>query len=124
MQFIGKIDINKIGEYKERIINEDIILTEERRLHILENHTNDYNLIMNNIKKVVLNPKEVLEDAKNNETLFFIKKLERNNLNVVVKLSTTNNEAHPKNSIMTAWVIRDSNLKKLRKKNRTIYNSE
>ena len=43
------------------------------------------------------------------------------NLNVIVKLNTTGSTEHPKNSVMTAWIIRDSNLKKLRGKNKTIY---
>ena len=63
-------------------------------------------------------------DAKNKDTLFFIDKLEKNNLNVIVKLNTTNNEEHPQNSIMTAWIIRDRNLKKLEEKNKTIYKKE
>lgn len=77
-----------------------------------------------NIDRDVLTPKEVLEDSKNKDTLFFIDKLEKNNLNVVVKLNTSNSEKHPQNSIMTAWIIRDSNLRKLREKNKTIYKSE
>ena len=53
-----------------------------------------------------------------------IDKLDKNNLNVIVKLNTTDNKEHPQNSIMTAWIIRDKNLKKLREKNKTIYKSE
>ena len=80
--------------------------------------------IISNINKTILNPKEVLKDSKNKDTLFFINNLEKNNLNVVVKLSTTHNKEHPKNSIMTAWIIRNRNLIKLRAKNRTIYKRE
>ncbi len=79
---------------------------------------------MNNIQNTVINPDEVIEDKKNKDTLFFIGKLSDNNLNVVVKLNTTNNKEHPKNSIMTAWIIRNSNLKKLREKFKIIYKNE
>ena len=119
MQYIGKLDKEKLGKYK--LVTEEVVLTNERKNHILEDHRKDYQIIMNNIKRVVLNPREILEDIKNNDTLFFIDKLEKNNLNVIIKLSTINNEKHPKNSVMTAWIIRDSNLKKLRKKNKIIY---
>ena len=122
MQYIGKLDKEKLGKYK--LVTEEVVLTNERKNHILEDHRKDYQIIMNNIKRVVLNPREILEDIKNNDTLFFIDKLEKNNLNVVVKLNTTNNKRHPKNSIMTAWIIRDSNLRKLREKNKTIYKRE
>jgi len=124
LQYIGKIDKQKIGYYANKISNDEIVLTEERKLHIYEEHKKDYQLIMKNIKNGVLNPNEVLKDNKNKDTLFFISKIDKNNLNVVIKLNTTNNEEHPNNSIMTAWLIRDSNLKKLREKNEIIYKSE
>ncbi len=124
MQYIGKIDKQKIGYYANKITNDEIILTEERKLHIYEEHKKDYELIMKNIKGGVLNPNEVLKDNKNKDTLFFISKIDTKNLNVVIKLNTTNSEEHPNNSIMTAWLIRDSNLKKLREKNEIIYKSE
>ena len=88
------------------------------------NHKNDYELIMQNINKAVLNPNIVIEDSKNKDTLFMINKLNKNNLNVVVKLNTINNREHPNNSIMTAWIIRDRNLKKIVNKNKTLYNDE
>lgn len=116
LQYIGKLDKSKIGEYSKRIATDDVVLTDERKLHILEDHRKYYETIINNIDRVVLNQKEVLENVKNENTLFLINKLEKNNLNVVVKLNTTNSEEYPQNSVMTAWTIRDKNLKKLREK--------
>lgn len=124
MHYIGKIDKNKIGEYSNKIITDDIVLTDERKLHIYEKHTRYFDIIINNIDRVAINPSEVLEDTKNKDTLFLIDKLDKNNLNVVVKLNTTNNRNHPKNSIMTAWIVRNRNLRKLREKNKTIYKIE
>lgn len=124
MYYIGKIDLNKIGKYKNKVATDEVILTDEWKRHILNNHVNDYEKIIKNISRVILNPREILEDHKNNNTLLFIDKLEQNNLNVIIKLSTINNDKHPKNSVMTAWIIRDSNLKKLRKKNKIIYSRE
>ena len=34
----------------------------------------------------------------------------------MVRLNTTNSKEHPQNSIMTAWLIRNRNLEKLRQK--------
>lgn len=124
MQYIGKLDMAKLGKYADKIVTDDVVLTDERKQHINENHIMDYNKIIGNISRVVLNPREIIEDLKNKDTLFFIGELDFNNLNVVVRLNTTNNIEHPLNSVMTAWIIRNSNLKKLRKKNRTIYKSE
>ena len=124
LHYIGKIDKNKIGKYGERLITQNVILTEERKLHILQNHKKDYKIIIKNIDRVILKPKEILIDAKNVDTLFFIGNLERHNLNVIVKLNTSNDEIHPQNSVMTAWIIRDKNLDKLRKNNKIIYKDE
>ena len=124
MQNIGKLDTKKLGKYSEKIITDEVILTEERRIHIYENHTTDYGIIINNIEKTVLQPNEVIEDLKNKDTLFFIGKLGKNNLNVIIKLNTVNSIEHPQNSIMTAWIIRNSNLEKLRKRNKIIYKRE
>lgn len=124
VQYIGKIDRNKIGNYATKITNDNIVLTDERKQHIYEDHAKDYERILQNIKRVANNPTEVIEDCKNKDTLFFIGQLEKSNLNVVIRLNTTNNKEHPNNSIMTAWIIRDRNLKKLREKNKTIYKDE
>ena len=124
VHYVGKIDRIKIGEYAKRIVTDNVILTNERKIHILEEHRNDYEIIIKNIDRVILNPNEVLVDSKNEDTLFFIDNLERNNLIVVVKLNTTNNKDHPQNSVMTAWIVRDRNLKKLRERNKTIYKNE
>lgn len=124
MYYIGKIDKRKLGQYGKIIVTEDVVLTDERNLHIYEKHKKDYEIIIHNIEQAILEPKEILIDMKNNDTVFFIKKLNKNNLNVVVKLNTINDDKHPKNSIMTAWIIRDKNLQKLRKANEIIYKSE
>ncbi len=124
MQCIGKLNRNRLGTYAKKMLTDDVVLTNERKLHIFENHKNDYNIIMKHITKVVLNPYEVLEDLKNADTLFLIGKLKNNYLNVVIKLNTKNDTKHPKNSIMTAWIIRQRNLQKLREKNKIIYKYE
>ncbi len=124
MKIIGKIDLNKIEKYRYKVVTDEVVLTDERKQHILNNHNKDYEKIIKNINRVILNPREILEDSKNINTLLFIDKLEKNNLNVIIRLNTINNKKHPKNSVMTAWIIRDSNLIKLRKKNKIIYKRE
>ena len=122
--YICKIDKNKIGKYRDKIKTDEVVLTNERNIHIFKNHFKDYKTIIKNIKGTILNPEYIMEDGKNIDTILYIRKLKRNNLNVVIKLNTVNNKQHPKNSIMTAWIIRNSNLRKLIKKNKIIYKTE
>ena len=125
MKYIGKLDINKLGKYKDKIVTKDIILTNERELHIKENHFSEFDRIISNIANVVATPDKILEDLNNKDTIMFIGKLTpNNNLNVIVKLNITNSKEHPKNSIMTAWIIRDKNLIKLENKNKILYKRE
>ena len=124
LEYIGKLDKDKLGKYKDKIITTDVVLTDERKNHIYQEHINDYDIIMKNLAKVVQNPREILEDFKNKNTIFLINKVLKDSLNVVIRLNTTNDIKHPKNSIMTAWIVRDSNLKKIRKRNKIIYKNE
>ncbi len=121
MQYIGKLDRRKLGKYQDKIITEEVVLTEERIKHIKEHHPGDYETIIKHIKEIIRKPKEILDDLKNKDTIFFIGKVEKNHLNVVVKLNTTNSDKNPKNSVMTAWIIREKNLIKLREKHCVIY---
>ena len=123
-RYIGKLNRSILGKYKDKIVTDDIVLTSERIEHIYIDHFNDFDKIMENIDRVVLNPNEILEDINNVNTIFMIGKLDKNNLNVIVKLNTIGSKEHPQNSIMTAWIIRDKNLKKLRDKNISIYKKE
>ncbi len=38
MQYIGRLDRNKLGIYKNKILTDEVILTEERIKHIKERH--------------------------------------------------------------------------------------
>jgi len=38
LQYIGKIDKTKLGEYKNKITTEEVIITDERIKHIKERH--------------------------------------------------------------------------------------
>ena len=64
LQYIGKLNKKVIGEYGDKLTTYDVVLTDERKLHILNKHKNDYEIILNNINNTVLNPQEVLEDNK------------------------------------------------------------
>ena len=109
IQYIGKLNTEYIGEYANKIYTKDVILTNERKLHIFQNHSNDFDLIINNISNAILFPYMVMEDTKNEDTLFFVGKIGEENLNVIIKLCTENDFKHPKNSIMSAWIIRETN---------------
>lgn len=104
MQYIGRINKKVIGIYKEKIITSDIILTNERLYgHILISHKKDYEEFQPYIEEVIKNPDYVIEDNKHNDTLIFLKEIEKLNkkCRIVVKLALGKDKEHPKNSIIT-----------------------
>ncbi len=53
-----------------------------------------------------------------------VKELPETNLNVIVRLALETDKKELKNSVMTFYRIRNSNLKKIVEKNKLLYNRE
>ena len=123
MQYIGKLDKEKLGRYKNRIITEDVILTNERIEHIKKRHPGNYEEYIDYIPDIIKNPDYILEDKDNKETILVLKIIrdKEKNVQVVIKLHTNINQKDKSNSILTFWNIRDRNYKSTIKNNKTIY---
>jgi len=121
--YIGKLNKNILGRYKAKLISENVILTNERKNHILLRHREAYSEILKCLKDLLYNPDYILEDSQNEDTLLMIKEVVINNagLIVVVKLNTNRKNAEKYNSILTFWRIRNRNLKRQLEKNKIIY---
>lgn len=46
MHYIGKIDKGKIGAYGNKLAIDTVVLTDERKVHIYNNHPDDYEKII------------------------------------------------------------------------------
>lgn len=104
MQSIGKLNKYAIGEYKDIIQTDEVILTNERLYqHILIYHKQDYEQFNMYIKEIISNPDYVIEDNKHKDTLIFLKEIKTlgKRCRIVIKLATKDNKEHPKNSIIT-----------------------
>lgn len=117
---VGKIDLNLLDNEFENIVSDKVIITDERRKHILDNHKDDYEIFNMYVKKIISELDLIIKDCKNENTIFMIKRLIGTNLNAIIKLSIESNRL---NSIMTFYRMRDKNLIKL-KKNKIIYKKE
>lgn len=124
VHYIGKINKNILEKEFGKINTSEVILTDERRLHIQERHPDDYAIFEKYSNAIITNPDIMLKDSKNKNTVFAIKHIDDTNLNVIVKLSIGDDAKHPKNSIMSAYRIRDKNVVKLIKKNKILDKSE
>lgn len=113
-----------LGEYATNLVTEEIVVTDERLMHILQNHPQDMELFLQYGKSSVENPDMVIQDLSNKGTLFMIKKLPDTNLNVIVRLVLEGEDEKRKNSVMTFYRIREKNLTKLLNKNKLLYSKK
>lgn len=121
---LGKIDSQIFEKKFGKILTDEVIITNERIEHIQTHHPEDYHLFEIYGKDCIQYPDLILSDEKNFGTVFLIKKLSDTNLNVVLRLVLENEDCRLKNSVMTFWRIRESNLNKLIKKNEILYKKE
>lgn len=124
MKHIGHIDKNKLGILMHKIVTSKVIITNERIEHINKRHPGDYEKYIDYIPNILNTPDYILEDNNNNDTIFILKTFPEtnNNIKIVIKLHTNNQEQDRYNSIITFWHIRDRNYKNSLKSNKIIYN--
>lgn len=76
MQYITKLDKNKLGEYGKRLITDEVILTDERlNEHILLYHKEEYKQLKPYIKNIIDNPDYIIEDNRHEDTMIYLKQL-------------------------------------------------
>lgn len=112
MQYIGQLDKNKLGKYKDKIKTLYVIITNERIEHIKKHHPSLINNELKFIKKVLEYPDYILEDRKNINTIIMIKNIINNNKNyiMIVKLNTNKDYKEKSNTIISFWNISKKKL--------------
>ena len=123
---IGKLNLKSIGNYRTKIVTDDVILTNERlNEHILVYHSKDYEELKDYLKIIVEEPDYVLEDISSLNTLILLKNINEvdKQARVVIKLATEPyNEPYTKNSIITLMRQRSkSYLQTLKNKGKIIF---
>jgi len=104
LQYITKLDRNKLGEYGKMLITEEVILTDERLYeHILLFHEDEYKQLRPYIKNIIENPDYIVEDNRHMDTMIYLKQVKEieKNGRVVIKLALGQDKEHNKNSIIT-----------------------
>lgn len=124
IRVLGKIDLKLLEEAFGKIQTDEIVITNERVEHILERHREDYDLFFKYATTTVTQPDIVIKDGKSIGTIFMIKRLSDTNINVVVRVALNTDKKGLKNSVMTFYRLRDTNLRKLMNKNEVLYKNE
>ena len=104
MQYITNLDRKKLGAYENKLITEEVILTDERLYeHILLYHEEEYKQLRPYIKSIIENPDYIVEDNRHEDTMIYLKQIDdlEKNGRVVIKLALGQDKEHNKNSIIT-----------------------
>lgn len=104
MQYITNLDRKKLGAYENKLITEEVILTDERLYeHILLYHEEEYKQLRPYIKSIIENPDYIVEDNRHEDTMIYLKQIDAvgKDGRVVIKLALGQDEEHNKNSIIT-----------------------
>ena len=96
MKYVGKLDKEKIKFLGNIITTEEVIITEERIAHVKARHQNDYEKYSKYLLDIIKYPDYICIDKKNENTIFAMKCIENNNIQVVIKLQTDKKEIHRK----------------------------
>ena len=123
-RYIGKLNTEVLEVEFGKLATDELILTDERDVHIKERHGQDYILFHRCLYDVVKMPDLILKDSKNQNTVFCIKYIEETHLNIVVRLSLEVEGADRKNSVITSYQLGAKTLKHLIKNNKTLYNKD
>ena len=124
VQYIGKLDKNKLGKYKDKIITDEVVLTNERKKHTEKRHPGVCNKYIKYIPDILYNPDYIAEDKDYENTILILKNIIESdkNIQIVIKLSNNENEKDKCNSILTFWSIRKRSYKSTLNNNEIIYN--
>lgn len=121
---IGRVNLAPLEKEFGKLVTDEIVITDERKMHIKVRHPEDYHLLEQYVSDCVTVPDIIIKDVKNEGTVFMVKQLPDTNLNVVVRLVLGKDKNDLKNSVMTFYRIRSKNLKKLIEKNSMLYKKE
>ena len=106
MYYISKLNPNIYKCITDDIVTTDVIITDEQIRHIRERHPNDFEKYSKYFREIISFPDYIIEADKEN-TAVILKKIidEDQNVQLVLRISTSQDPKEYKNSIITFMKI-------------------
>lgn len=125
VQTVGYIDREKYSCITKDITTDEVILTPERVQHIEDHHPGHFEIVKPYLKTALDAPDYILQD-KNPNTGLILKEIETEEMRmqVVLRVHTSADEPGFKNSIISAWKIRDREYRRLLRNKKILYKRE
>lgn len=125
MRYVGKIDREVFRCIAEDITTDEVVMTEERIEHIMERHPGHFEIISPFLGDAVFAPDYILEDRSPHSALL-LKRITSAGLNIQIVLRLHRPEDTPgfKNSVISAWKIREKEYRRLLRSKKILYKRE
>ena len=125
VQFVGKIDRKLYRCVSEEITTDEVIITDERVEHIRERHPGHYEKVRPFLQEAVAQPDYILAD-KAPHTGLLLKQVAQDDkhIQVVLRLHTSTDTPGFKNSIISAWVLREKEFARLIRNRKILYKKD
>lgn len=125
VHYIGKIDRKVYKCVTEDIVTDEVIITDERILHIKERHPNDFEKYCHYMQEVIENPEYIIEANKPN-TALILKSFSSGteHTRTILRLITSADDKNFKNSIITFMKTNEKEWNRLLKNKKILYKSE
>ena len=107
----------------QKIMSEQVIITENQVIHIKEKHPGDYEKYEIYLKDFVENPDYIVETERYG-TALVLKRIEDKRFKVILRLVTEYDNVEYKNSIITFMRINQSEWNRLLRKRKILYKNE
>lgn len=125
MHFVTKLDIEKYSCVTERIITDEVIITDVQIQHIKDRHPGAYELFREHFEEIINAPDYIIE-ANKPGTALVLKEILSNEerIKLVLRLVTSADNPEYKNSIITFTRIDEKDWQRLLRNKVVLYKRE
>ncbi len=126
MYMIGKINKELYKCITKNIITDEVIITDNQIQHIKERHSDSFKKALKNINATIEKPDYIIADDKHKDTGLVIKNIEneKEHLQLVLRVCTSQENFGYKNSIISCWIISERRLQNYLRNKRILYRKE
>ncbi len=125
VQTIGKIDPKTFSVVSPDIITSEVIITDERIMHIKERHPNDFESYSGYISDMLSKPQYILADNVPETAVILQEFADKDeHFRLILKLAVSKSPKGMKNSVITFLKISEKKFKKYLRNKKILYKSE
>lgn len=125
VHLVGKINKEIYKCITDDIITDEVVITDNQIRHIKQRHPESYQKLMDSMKMALADPDFIIED-KHKNTGLVVKKLDDQDghTQMVLRISTSEDEPGYKNSIISSWEISEKRLQNYLRNKTILYKKE